>query len=128
MVFCRFDILCVVKDIVDPVLDERLAEFVVSSHIRAHPDNKDKKAESQALDPDILPQDMLRKYVTYAKQNCKPGLQLADYDKIASVMTSDFTKTNLLALKKSFTLEKVLLTSQCRKNSGNLGHLNHMAD
>ena len=33
----RFDILCVVKDVVDPVLDERLAEFVVSSHMRAHP-------------------------------------------------------------------------------------------
>ena len=33
----RFDILCVVKDIVDPVLDERLAEFVISSHMHSHP-------------------------------------------------------------------------------------------
>ena len=35
---CRFDILCVVKDTVDPVADARLARFVVSSHARSHPD------------------------------------------------------------------------------------------
>ena len=33
----RFDILCVVKDTVDPVSDARLARFVVSSHARSHP-------------------------------------------------------------------------------------------
>lgn len=33
----RFDILCVVKDVVDPVSDGKLANFVVSSHIRSHP-------------------------------------------------------------------------------------------
>ena len=35
---CRFDILCVVKDKVDPVGDEMLASFVVDSHMRSHPD------------------------------------------------------------------------------------------
>jgi len=35
---CRFDILCVVKDKVDPVTDELLANFVIDSHIRSHPD------------------------------------------------------------------------------------------
>lgn len=34
----RFDILCVVKDKVDPVADEMLANFVVGSHMRSHPD------------------------------------------------------------------------------------------
>lgn len=33
----RFDILCVVRDTVDPIEDERLARFVVESHIRHHP-------------------------------------------------------------------------------------------
>ena len=37
MLPCRFDILCVVKDRVDPVADERLANFVVDSHMRSHP-------------------------------------------------------------------------------------------
>ena len=35
---CRFDVLCVVKDKVDPVQDEMLATFVVDSHMRSHPD------------------------------------------------------------------------------------------
>ena len=161
--FCRFDCLCVVKDTVDPVSDERLANFVVSSHRRSHP-NQAENAEARCLrlplgdsvlmiwmrvwwlaqqltcslsastsapcvvaslaglgrhadlvrcpsglrpilrimqpqcssraaqeagasDPDILPQPMLRKYITYAKQTCRPKLQNADYDKIATVHT-----------------------------------------
>ena len=36
-------------------------------------------------DPDLIPQDLLRKYLTYAKQNCRPQLQQADYDKIQQV-------------------------------------------
>ena len=33
----RFDILCVLQDTVDPVNDERLATFVIGSHMRSHP-------------------------------------------------------------------------------------------
>lgn len=33
----------------------------------------------------MLPQQMLRKYITYAKQTCRPKLQTADYDKVAQV-------------------------------------------
>ena len=36
-ILSRFDILCVVRDTVDPAEDERLAKFVVNSHGRAHP-------------------------------------------------------------------------------------------
>lgn len=36
-ILSRFDILCVVKDTVDPTMDELLAKFVVNSHIRSHP-------------------------------------------------------------------------------------------
>ena len=38
-ILSRFDILCVVRDTVDAVQDERLARFVVESHIRHHPAN-----------------------------------------------------------------------------------------
>jgi DNA replication licensing factor MCM2 len=34
----RFDILCVLQDVVDPVVDEQLANFVVRSHMRSHPE------------------------------------------------------------------------------------------
>ena len=36
-ILSRFDILCVVRDTIDPVEDERLAKFVVCSHVRHHP-------------------------------------------------------------------------------------------
>ena len=39
-ILSRFDILLVVKDIVDPVMDEKLAHFVVGSHVRSHPEFK----------------------------------------------------------------------------------------
>lgn len=44
-ILSRFDILCVVRDMVDPGEDERLANFVVASHVKHHPnliaDNED---------------------------------------------------------------------------------------
>ncbi|KAF7134331.1 hypothetical protein RHSIM_Rhsim08G0136200 [Rhododendron simsii] len=33
----RFDILCVLKDVVDPIKDEMLAKFVVDSHFKSQP-------------------------------------------------------------------------------------------
>ncbi|CAK0754965.1 hypothetical protein CVIRNUC_002337 [Coccomyxa viridis] len=94
-ILSRFDILCVVKDVVDPVSDGKLANFVVSSHIRSHPSAQAQREEEreagragpapEEVDPDIIPHDQLRKYIAYAKQSCRPKLQNADYDKIAQV-------------------------------------------
>jgi len=36
-ILSRFDVLCVVRDVVDAAADEALAKFVVDSHVRAHP-------------------------------------------------------------------------------------------
>ena len=36
-ILSRFDVLCVVRDLVDPVIDKQLATFVVNSHIASHP-------------------------------------------------------------------------------------------
>ena len=49
-ILSRFDILCVVRDTVDPVDDERLARFVVSSHIRNHPNSS---ADDEAALTDV---------------------------------------------------------------------------
>lgn len=57
-ILSRFDVLCVVKDTVDPVKDEMLARFVVGSHLRSHP-NFDSKIEERnvgdSLDADVNP-------------------------------------------------------------------------
>lgn len=46
-ILSRFDVLCVVRDTVDPVQDEHLARFVVGSHIRHHPGSTDTDVASQ---------------------------------------------------------------------------------
>lgn len=86
-ILSRFDFLCVVRDIVDPVMDTKLAEFVVNSHMSSHPVARAlaEDQDSVEVDPEILPQTTLRKYITYAKQHCKPALQQADYERIADV-------------------------------------------
>ena len=48
----RFDVLCVLQDIVDPVVDEQLALFVVDSHIRSHPDADLYRQEEEEEDRD----------------------------------------------------------------------------
>lgn len=37
-ILSRFDVMCVVKDVVDPVVDEKLSTFVVQSHQKNHPE------------------------------------------------------------------------------------------
>lgn len=57
-ILSRFDVLCVVKDTVDPVMDELLAKFVVGSHLRSHPGfekETDEMAVGTTLDADVCP-------------------------------------------------------------------------
>ncbi|CAG8774643.1 11666_t:CDS:10, partial [Dentiscutata erythropus] len=67
-ILSRFDVLCVVKDTVDPTTDETLANFVVDSHIRSHPSEQNNVDNLSPQDPNTIPQDLLRKYIIYAKQ------------------------------------------------------------
>jgi hypothetical protein len=47
--FSFLDILCIVKDVVDPDIDTRLASFVVQSHIRSHPNYQEGDLEGVNL-------------------------------------------------------------------------------
>ena len=105
-ILSRFDILCVVRDLVDEETDERLANFVIDSHIRSHPESKEKpktmsttadvvdaeveanKVRSQAekeneISP--IPQKLLIKYIYYARTKCQPKLLNLDQDKVGRV-------------------------------------------
>ncbi|KAL9600212.1 MAG: hypothetical protein Q9219_003355 [cf. Caloplaca sp. 3 TL-2023] len=107
-ILSRFDILCVVRDTVDPEEDERLARFVVRSHGRAHPaassasqatqephqmqlDNNDdnhsnnntSNSNGEATTPPPIPQELLRKYILHARQKCRPKLYQIEQDKVA---------------------------------------------
>lgn len=85
-ILSRFDILCVVKDTVDPVKDDMLARFVVGSHLRSHPgfdEEVDEARVATSLDADIIPQDLLRKYIMYSKDRIRPKLHALDQDRLS---------------------------------------------
>lgn len=114
-ILSRFDILCVVRDTVDPVEDEKLARFVVGSHIRHHPTHGGGTAEQnhapgengvghggmangttqngqngfsyEAEGPDfeLIDQELLRKYMVYSKEKVHPKLHQMDQDKVAKL-------------------------------------------
>ncbi|KAL6926948.1 MCM DNA helicase complex subunit [Hanseniaspora valbyensis] len=96
-ILSRFDILCVVRDLVDENRDRQLAQFVTSSHMRSHPSNKktgldgssahqqeqDRLAKEAEISP--IPQRLLMKYIHYAKSKYYPKLLNLDQDKVARV-------------------------------------------
>lgn len=85
-ILSRFDVLCVVRDEVDPTQDQHLAKFVVSSHIKHHPSKKDEDIEMEEIDNELqIPQEILKKYIVYARENIHPKLQNMDQDKIANI-------------------------------------------
>ncbi|XP_019716079.1 DNA replication licensing factor MCM2 [Hippocampus comes] len=96
----RFDVLCVVRDTVDPVQDEMLARFVVGSHVKHHPGNKEGGvALEEVLLPNSsnvapIPQELLRKYIIYAKDKVHPKLNQMDQDKVARIY-SDLRKESM---------------------------------
>mmetsp|Transcript_816 Transcript_816/g.1812 ORF Transcript_816/g.1812 Transcript_816/m.1812 type:complete len:891 (+) Transcript_816:14-2686(+) len=89
-ILSRFDMLCVLRDEADAVQDERLADHVVCSHIRSHPDAtaNDKKAkpklQQQASHIEPIPQDLLQKYIIYARQRIHPKIMELDKEKLAN--------------------------------------------
>lgn len=90
-ILSRFDILCVLRDEADPVQDERLADHVVCSHIRSHPEatTDDKqvkpKLQQKALSS-ITPidQELLQKYILYARTRVFPKIADMDFEKLSS--------------------------------------------
>lgn len=120
-ILSRFDIICVVRDLSNPEDDERLASFVVDSHMRSYPDedeldaddelDKDEDDEAEGSDAELqdeiaqlrrkqklekirrakeseispIPQDILTKYIYYARTRVQPKLTQMDIDKVSRV-------------------------------------------
>uniref|UniRef100_A0A158R5D7 DNA replication licensing factor MCM2 n=1 Tax=Syphacia muris TaxID=451379 RepID=A0A158R5D7_9BILA len=93
-ILSRFDVLCVVRDIVDPIEDERLANFVVGNHRKLHPNSVVREAENDENEQsqkdhesglELIPQDVLRKYLIYAKERVHPRLEQMPQEKMAKL-------------------------------------------
>lgn len=95
-ILSRFDVLCVVRDTVDVEADRRLASFVIDSHTRSHPNyirptvdavahHTDSAVQQALTGAGPVSQDLLRKYILYARERVQPKLHNIDEDKIAKV-------------------------------------------
>mmetsp|Transcript_147042 Transcript_147042/g.409649 ORF Transcript_147042/g.409649 Transcript_147042/m.409649 type:complete len:894 (-) Transcript_147042:247-2928(-) len=89
-ILSRFDVLCVLRDEADAVQDARLADHVVCSHIRAHPeataDDKrlQPKLQQKGLQTQPIDQDLLQKYIVYARTRVHPKWGDVDQEKLAN--------------------------------------------
>lgn len=151
-VLSRFDILCVIRDTVQPDEDERLASFVVESHHRANPPRPLKNDQGQLVNADgqriddegyrvdpadgttrlpltedeiarreadrrkrddekdgEIPQELLRKYILYARERCRPKLYQIDQDKIARLF-ADMRRESLATGAYPITVRPASLT------------------
>jgi len=105
-ILSRFDILCVVRDSVDPTADEHLARFVVASHMISHPKADDADMENMKTTEETLasasclagvekiPQELLKKYLIYAREKIHPKLHQMDQEKVAK-MYSDLRRESM---------------------------------
>ena len=123
-ILSRFDILCLVRDTVDPSEDERLAKFVVNSHGRAHPMTNGDEAtagidslagdsmdvDGQQLQKGPIAQDLLRKYILYAREKCRPKLYQIDQDKVARLF-ADMRRESLATGAYPITVGLVRIAS-----------------
>lgn len=109
-ILSRFDVLCVVKDEVEINSDSALATFVINSHIKNHPDNVKLEKEDMMYErvnnnmlkedanskpKEGIPQEILKKYIIYARKYIKPKLTAINNDKITKFYTSLRQESNL---------------------------------
>lgn len=98
-IISRFDVLSVVRDEVDYHQDKALATFVINSHIKSHPDGyegSEQELQETLLDQegyniddtDLISQEMLKKYLIYAKKYIHPKLNDIDKEKISDFYSS----------------------------------------
>lgn len=87
-----------------------LARFVVGSHIKHHPSNKEGGVASleemvlpNTSDVPPIPQELLRKYIIYAKERVHPKLNQMDQDKVARIY-SDLRKESMVLSLLRFSL------------------------
>jgi DNA replication licensing factor MCM2 len=134
-ILSRFDILCVVRDTVQESEDARLARFVIDSHYLANPyrdeegnpvmypeDEEGGEVSATAGiqrssvlkrdPPGGIPQDLLRKYIVFARKECRPKLYQIDQNKVAEVF-ADMRRESLATGAYPITVRHTLFNSLC---------------
>lgn len=85
--------------------------FVISSHIRHHPSKTKVSTGDENINDLSIPQEMLKKYLVYARENIHPKLQNINQDKIAKIY-SQLRQESLVSMKGpcSYTSKKYIFS------------------
>ncbi len=75
----RFDLIFTIRDVLDEAQDRKIAEHIILGHTLAG--KKEKPASDSAITA-AIPEDLLRKYIAYARRNAFPVLTNEASDKI----------------------------------------------
>lgn len=108
-IISRFDIICVVRDEIDEFADSTLAKFIVRSHIKSHFDVEESElAQLEELEKvdkleeyDIIEQDLLKRYIVYARDRFRPKMSEQQQENIAKVyadMRRESAQTNSIPI------------------------------
>ncbi|MHA1718250.1 MAG: minichromosome maintenance protein MCM [Promethearchaeota archaeon] len=87
-ILSRFDLIFVIRDKPEKHADEKIAEYILNSHMQGYEetfsdDEEDSgKGVSKALD--FIPMELLKKYIRYCKNNSFPRLTKKTAEKIRS--------------------------------------------
>jgi len=100
-ILSRFDVLCVVRDVIDETKDRQLARFVVKSHSISHPNRRNNREVILGLEEEVagsnvllkqrdnspISQELLKKFIVYAKTKYKPRLININTERICKFYT-----------------------------------------
>lgn len=118
----RFDIICVIKDKEDPFRDGQMARFVVRSHIKSHPDAEDDEiadiekaeADERSEEHEPIDQELLKRYLVYARDRFKPRISQQQEEMIAEVyahMRKESSESNSIPITARY-IESIVRCSE----------------
>lgn len=108
-IISRFDIICVIRDEVNEFKDATLAKFVVRSHRKSHHDVEESELasiekldfEDKIEDYEFIDQDLLKRYIVYARDRHRPAISSQQKEAIAKVyadMRRESNQTNSIPI------------------------------
>lgn len=134
-IISRFDIICVVRDEVNEFNDEILCKFITRSHIKSHPDVEESELacieqldqEDKLEEYEPISQDLLKRYIVYARDRFFPKLANEQKEKISRVyadMRRESAQTNSIPI----TARHVESIIRCSEAHAKMHLRNHVND
>lgn len=134
-IISRFDIICIVKDEVNEFKDSTVARFIVRSHIKSHHDvEEDELAKVEDLDKvdkfeeyELIDQELLKRYIVYARDRFKPTLSNNQQEDIARVY-ADMRRESSLTNSIPITARHIESIIRCAESHAKMHLRNHVTN